>query len=132
MVDVAVIGGGIAGCSVAALLAEAGASVTLYERDEIAAGASGRNSGVIQHPIDPALVPLYEASLSLYGTLGNGFELPREPAGLLVVGRDAAALSADRNAAAAAFPELEPAFLEGAALQAAEPALAGDLCAYRV
>jgi glycine/D-amino acid oxidase-like deaminating enzyme len=132
MPEVAVIGGGIAGCSVAALLAEAGAAVTLYEREEIAAGASGRNSGVIQHPMDPALVPLYEGSLELYGGLGHGFALPAEPTGLLVVGRDAAALAADRDAVAAAFPELAPEYLEGAALQAAEPALAGDLCAYRL
>jgi D-amino-acid dehydrogenase len=132
MPEVAVIGGGIAGCSVAALLGEAGAGVTLYERDEIAAGASGRNSGVIQHPMDPALVPLYERSLELYGALGGGFVLPDEPTGLLVVGRDAAALAADRDAAAAAFPELAPELLEDAALPAAEPALAGDLCAYRL
>jgi glycine/D-amino acid oxidase-like deaminating enzyme len=129
--DVAVIGGGIAGCSVAALLAEAGAAVTLYERDEIAAGASGRNSGVIQHPMDPVLLPLHAASLALYAEL-EGFDLPDEPSGLLVVGRDAAALSADRDATAAAFPELAPEFLEGAALQAAEPALAGDVCGYRL
>jgi glycine/D-amino acid oxidase-like deaminating enzyme len=129
--DVAVIGGGIAGCSVAAMLAEAGATVTLYEREEIAAGASGRNSGVIQHPMDPVLVPLHEASLELYGQL-DGFELPAEPSGLLVVGRDAAALAADCDEAAAVFPELAPEFLAGAALQAAEPALAPDVCAYRL
>jgi glycine/D-amino acid oxidase-like deaminating enzyme len=132
MPDVAVIGGGIAGCSVAALLAEAGATVTLYEREEIAAGASGRNSGVIQHPMDPALVALHDGSLTLYRELGHGFTLPAEPAGLLVVGSDPAAIRADRDAAAAAFPELAPEYLEGAALQAAEPALAGDLCAYRL
>jgi D-amino-acid dehydrogenase len=130
--DVAVIGGGIAGCSVAALLAEAGATVTLYEREEIAAGASGRNSGVIQHPMDPALVPLHEASLELYRELGHGFTLPAEPSGLLVVGSDPEALAADGDAVAAAFPELAPEFLAGAALQAAEPALAGDVCAYRL
>jgi glycine/D-amino acid oxidase-like deaminating enzyme len=129
--DVAVIGGGIAGCSVAALLAEAGATVTLYEREEIAAGASGRNSGVIQHPMDPVLVPLHEASLELYGEL-EGFELPAEPSGLLVVGHDAAALAADCEEAAAAFPDLAPEFLAGAALRAAEPALAPDVCAYRL
>ena len=132
MPDVAVIGGGITGCAAAALLAEAGASVTLYEREEIAAGASGRNSGVLQHPMDPALVPLYEASLELYAGLEHGFAFPAAATGLLVVGTDAAPLAADHAAIAAEFPELSPEWLEGAELQAAEPALAGDLCAYRL
>ena len=65
-VEVAVIGGGIVGCAAAALLAEAGARVTLYERDRIAAGASGRNQGVLQHPLDDVLAPLYEESLRLH------------------------------------------------------------------
>ena len=99
--------------------------MTLYEREAIAAGASGRNSGVLQHPMDPALVPLYEASLELYAGLGHGFELPAEPAGLLVVARDPAALTGDFEAAPAQFPALAPEWLEGAALQAAEPSLAG-------
>jgi glycine/D-amino acid oxidase-like deaminating enzyme len=40
--DVAVIGGGIIGCSASALLAERGATVTLFEATAIGAGASGR------------------------------------------------------------------------------------------
>jgi phytoene dehydrogenase-like protein len=127
--DVAVIGGGIAGCATAALLAEAGASVTLYEREAIAAGASGRNSGILQHPMDPVLAPLYEASLALYGDL-DGFELP-EPSGVLVVSGDPS-LAAAHEEVAARFPELEPTWLEGDDLRAAEPALAPDLYAYRV
>jgi gamma-glutamylputrescine oxidase len=43
--DVAVIGGGITGCSCALALAEAGLKVRLYEAREIAGGASGRNGG---------------------------------------------------------------------------------------
>jgi gamma-glutamylputrescine oxidase len=42
---VAVVGGGITGCSCALALAEAGVSVRLYEAREIASGASGRNGG---------------------------------------------------------------------------------------
>jgi glycine/D-amino acid oxidase-like deaminating enzyme len=130
-VNVAVIGGGIAGCSAAALLAEGGADVTLYEREEIAAGASGRNSGLLQHPMDELLVPLYEASLELYAGLDHGFTLP-EDTGSLVVSQDGAALAADLAAAAARFPELAPEWLEGAALRAAEPALADGLYAFRL
>lgn len=129
MTDVAVIGGGITGCATAALLAEAGASVTLYEREAIGAGASGRNSGILQHPMDPVLVPLYEASLALYGAL-DGFELP-EASGVLVVSDDPS-LAAAHEAVAGQFPELGAEWLEGEELQAAEPALAPDLCGYRV
>jgi gamma-glutamylputrescine oxidase len=43
--DVAVIGGGITGCSCALALAEAGLRVRLFEAREIAGGASGRNGG---------------------------------------------------------------------------------------
>jgi D-hydroxyproline dehydrogenase subunit beta len=130
--DVAVVGGGIAGCAAAALLAEAGADVRLYEREAIAAGASGRNSGILQHPMDAALAGLYARSLALYATLGHGFQFPAEPAGALVVSDRPEALAADRDAAAARFPELEPEWLEGAALAAAEPALGDGLCAYRL
>ncbi len=127
--DVAVIGGGIAGCATAALLAEAGAQVTLYEREAIAAGASGRNSGIVQHPMDPVLADLYEVSLALYAGL-EGFELP-EPTGVLVVSDDPS-LAAAHEALAQQFPELEPTWLEGDDLRSAEPALAPDVYAYRV
>jgi glycine/D-amino acid oxidase-like deaminating enzyme len=43
--DVAVVGGGITGCSCALALAEAGRSVRLFEAREVAGGASGRNGG---------------------------------------------------------------------------------------
>jgi gamma-glutamylputrescine oxidase len=43
--DVAIVGGGITGCSCALTLAEAGLRVRLYEAREIAGGASGRNGG---------------------------------------------------------------------------------------
>jgi D-hydroxyproline dehydrogenase subunit beta len=124
--DFAVIGGGIVGCSLAAFLAEAGARVVVYEREAIAAGASGRNSGVVQHPLDPALTALYEESVEHYSTLGRGFELPAEPVGLLLVTDRPEALGP-----AAPFPELNPTLLEGADLRAAEPMLADGLAAWR-
>jgi gamma-glutamylputrescine oxidase len=43
--DVAVIGGGITGCSCALALAEAGLKISLFEAREVAGGASGRNGG---------------------------------------------------------------------------------------
>src|SRR4051794_24198564 len=130
--DVAIIGGGIVGCALAAFLAEDGASVCLYERDELAAGASGRNSGLLQHPLDEALAGVYAASLAHYGELGHGFSLPREPVGVLVLGADPAALEPARAAVAARFPELRAEALDAAALRAAEPALADGLAGYRL
>jgi glycine/D-amino acid oxidase-like deaminating enzyme len=114
--DFAVIGGGIVGCSLAAFLAEAGARVVVYEREAIAAGASGRNSGVVQHPLDPALVSLYEESVEHYSTLGRGFELPADPVGVLLVTDDPDNLEPEPSE----FPELRPTLLEGAELRAAE------------
>jgi glycine/D-amino acid oxidase-like deaminating enzyme len=43
--DVAIVGGGITGCSCALALAEAGLRVRLYDEREVAGGASGRNGG---------------------------------------------------------------------------------------
>jgi glycine/D-amino acid oxidase-like deaminating enzyme len=123
--DFAVIGGGIVGCSLAAFLAEAGASVVLYEREAIAAGASGRNSGVVQHPLDAQLVDLYEESLEHYRTLGRGFELPEDHVGLLI-------LSEEPSPKPDEFPELRPSYLEGAELHALEPSLAEGLTAWRL
>ncbi len=78
--DVVVIGGGIVGVSCAAHLAASGRRVVLLERSEIAAGASGRNSGVVQHPFDPVLVDLHLETLALYRALAEtglaGFTLP--------------------------------------------------------
>lgn len=133
--DVAIIGGGIVGVATAALLAGAGARVRLYEATEVAAAASGRNSGVIQHPFDPVLVGLYRESLALYRALAvevAEFDLPAEPAGLLLVGLDRAAAEAEAAAWLAAYPDTRPAVLAGAALSEREPGLAPDLVACRL
>jgi gamma-glutamylputrescine oxidase len=44
-IDVAVVGGGVGGCSCALALAESGVRVRLHEARAIATGASGRNGG---------------------------------------------------------------------------------------
>ncbi len=120
--DVAVIGAGIIGCATALQLARDGASVTVYDRSGIAAGASGRNNGLIEHPYDAATESLYEHSVELLGeVLGEGF--PRDPVGTLLLAQDAA--QAQSIAAAhRRFPSLEPRLLDPAATRAAEPLLA--------
>ncbi|HET9250045.1 MAG TPA: FAD-dependent oxidoreductase, partial [Actinomycetota bacterium] len=96
MPDVVVIGGGIIGAACAHELARRGASVTLLERKELAAGASGRNNGLWLTPVDPALLPMARRSLAAYQELAAGspvpFRLDREPIGMVVAALDAADL----------------------------------------
>jgi glycine/D-amino acid oxidase-like deaminating enzyme len=134
--DVAVVGGGIVGTAAATFLARSGARVTLYERSAIAAGASGRNSGVIQHPHAPILASLYEASLAAYRELdqisGGALALDDEPVGLLHVGRDFGRVEAIADAWREPYPATRPEVLRGEELHRLEPALAEDLVACRL
>jgi glycine/D-amino acid oxidase-like deaminating enzyme len=132
--EVAIVGGGIVGTAVAAFLAEAGVSVRLYERTAIAAGASGRNSGIVQHPFDSELAALYRSSLEAYRSVaaGAGLAFPAEPAGLLYVGRDARLATRIAADWSATWPAAVPELIEGRALLALEPALAPDLVACRL
>ncbi len=92
MPDVLVVGGGIIGAACAQQLAADGAMVTLIERAELAAGASGRNAGLWAHPIDPALTEMARVSLSRYLELAEASPLPydidRVPLGLVLVALD--------------------------------------------
>lgn len=134
--DVAIIGGGIVGTATAALLAQAGARVTLYERTAIAAGASGRNLGVIQQPHDPVLAALYHESLAAYraldGISGGALGLDAEPVGLLHVGRDIGVIESIADAWRTTDPLTRPEVLVGEELCRLEPALAHDLVACRL
>ena len=143
--DVAVIGGGIVGTALAAELAGRGARVVLYERSAIAAGASGRNSGVVWHPTDPILAALYRESLARYRALPDelastlpsdaperAFALGEEPVGILTVGHDPAIVRAMAEGVAAANPDIETTFLDAAELAALEPSLAPGLSAARM
>jgi len=135
--DVAVIGGGIVGTATAAFLAEAGASVVLYEREALAAGASGRNSGVVQHPFDPVLVPLYEETLEVYRRVGEAVGRPiaaldAPPDGLLLVSHDRTGVLTLATELGRTFPALRPDFVEGPVLAALEPALGPDVVACRL
>jgi len=125
--DVVVIGGGIIGCAAAALLADRGALVVLVEASAIAAGASGRNLGAVQHPFDPILAPLYRESLTRYRALAaehGGFRIDRDPPGLLLLNRDAAAAAAQARRLAQAVPELRPELVSPDELTRLEPSLA--------
>jgi glycine/D-amino acid oxidase-like deaminating enzyme len=134
--DVAIIGGGIVGTATAAFLAQAGVQVTLYERTAIAAGASGRNSGVIQQPHDRVLADLYHESLAAYraldGISGGALALDAEPAGMLHVGHDLGVVEAIADAWQFSDPLTRPEVLVGEELCRLEPAMAHDLVACRL
>ncbi len=133
--DVVIIGGGIIGTSAAAFLAEAGVSVTLFERAEVAAGASGRNSGAIQRPLDGPLGALYAATLDLYRELSAtepGFALAERAAGLLIVSPDHAALEAVSDEIRSTTPDLRPEVIPAPDLRRVEPQLAPELGACRL
>jgi len=133
---VVVIGGGIIGCAAAAIMADRGAAVVLVEETAIGAGASGRNLGAIQHPFDPVLAALYGESLVRYRALaavtGSGFAIGDQPAGLLLLNRDADAAAAQARRMATAFPELDPRLVEPDELERLEPSLARGPAAVRL
>ena len=134
--DVAVIGGGIIGCSSAAMLAGRGLHVALFEATGIGAGASGRNLGVLQHPFDHVLAPLFHDSLDRYLRLAAeddaGFQLDQQPAGILLINADAGAARAQAEALRASLPELGAQFLDADAVAEAEPSLAPGFAACRL
>jgi len=131
--DVVVIGAGIVGCAAAAFLAEAGASVLLVERDAVGAAASGRNSGILQHPMDAGLAPLFEESLRHLRELdAHGFELPAEPHGVLMLADSEASLAGELERLQGKFPELRPQPLAPGEPTAIEPAVARGLAGMRL
>jgi glycine/D-amino acid oxidase-like deaminating enzyme len=133
--DLLIVGGGIIGCSAAAFAAERGASVVLVEATEIGAGASGRNSGAVQHPFDPVLAPLYRRTLEIYRQLSDAddtFSFPAEPAGLLLLTDDLEAASARVAELHDQEPVLAPELLDPAAVQKLEPMLIGGISAIRL
>ncbi len=133
--DVVIIGGGIVGTSAAALLTAAGASVVLVEREGLASGASGANSGVVQHPFDPVLAALYRETVGLYRDLASRssmFPFPATPAGLLYISPDEAAVRRQAASIRAAFPDLGLEVVGAADLRELDPAVGDDLWACRV
>jgi sarcosine oxidase subunit beta len=75
LTEIAIIGGGVIGTSIAYHLARRGARVTIIEREELAAQASGASAGgVRQINRDPREMPLAIRAIERWGTLGAELE----------------------------------------------------------
>jgi D-amino-acid dehydrogenase len=129
-IDIAIVGAGMLGCAAAARLAEEGASVVVFDERGVGSGASGRNSGAIEHPYDAAQRSVYEASLRLLRKLG--VSLPESPVGVLLLERDEAVVAAIAEEMGDQYPELDPRVLDPDELLALEPAIAPGHRACRV
>jgi glycine/D-amino acid oxidase-like deaminating enzyme len=131
--DVVVVGGGVIGCACAYALAIRGARVILVERSELAAGASGRNHGLLLKLPEPALAALGDRSAAVYEQLaGDGpldIRLDPAPIGFLIVaGDDPGEREAGRIEAEAVRPTgVRVEHLDGAGARRVEPALGPDV-----
>ena len=133
--DLGIIGGGIIGAAAAAYAAESGLRVVLFEQAEIAAGASGRNSGAVQSQFDAVFAALHVRSVELYresAVADAGFELPASPSGLMLLSFDEDAVKATQAAIADDWPGLRPEFLAVGDPARREPALHPELAACRL
>jgi D-hydroxyproline dehydrogenase subunit beta len=75
-----VIGGGIAGCTLAYELARRGVKVTLLEQNALASESSGRNTGTLLSGPQREVVELLDACAEIYGEISQGsvpFEFAR-------------------------------------------------------
>jgi glycine/D-amino acid oxidase-like deaminating enzyme len=123
---VIVVGAGIVGCATAYFLALQGVGVTVVDPNGIAAAASGRNNGLIEHPYDAETAGLYEETVALLAdVLGAGF--PSEPAGTLLLARDERT-ARELEQHYARFPSLRPEALDPDQTRNAEPLLTAGLC----
>jgi glycine/D-amino acid oxidase-like deaminating enzyme len=120
--EVAIIGAGIVGCSTAYFLARAGVKVTVHDSVGLAAGASGRNNGIIEHPYDQPSTALFEESVVfLREVLGD--KMPGQPVGALLLAPDEPA-ARELVAHYSQFRGLEPALMTPDQTRAEEPLLA--------
>lgn len=89
--DAIIIGGGIAGCTLAYELAARGVKVALLEQNAVAAESSGRNTGTLLSGPQKEVVELLDASVEVYAELAGGpvpFEFAR--IGHLLISEDEA------------------------------------------
>ena len=129
-VDVIVVGGGVVGCACARELAGRGLDVLVLERAQLAAGASGRNQGLLLPGLDPPAHLLFREAVAAYQRLAADGEVDFDlrPVGHLLLAADEATLAAARDQAdALAARGFAVEELDAAGLVGVEPSLAPDL-----
>ena len=123
--EIAVIGGGIIGCSAAYYLAKRGHSVAVIEKGHVAGEQSSRNWGWCRQQMrDTREIPLIKESLAMWGGLNDelGAETGFRRTGLLYVSKDAAELARwERWLEHARQYQLHTRLLGGAEVQAMVP-----------
>lgn len=123
--EVTIIGAGIVGCATAYFLARAGVNVTVLDPAGIAAGASGRNNGLVEHTYDAATAGLYAETVELLREW-LGEDIAADPVGALLIAQD----EADARGLVehyGRFPELRASLLDPDAARSQEPLLADGL-----
>jgi D-hydroxyproline dehydrogenase subunit beta len=126
MTDAVIVGGGIAGVSVAAALAERGYAVTLLEQSRLASAASGENTGTLLQQTEPVVAAMLRDTVAAYRELAEGavdFGLSRYDE--LLLARDGAQLEVARaKADAFAKASIEAKLLTAEEVAAEHPYLA--------
>ena len=120
--EVVVVGGGIAGTTIAWELARRATSVTLFEQGPLAAGASGRNTGTLLHQTEPAVATMLRASEASYRELDADFAWT--PRSQLLLARDEEQLRVARSKGALIGGGVQ---VDGDALRAEYPAFGPDV-----
>jgi glycine oxidase len=133
---IAVIGGGVVGCAIAFELSRCGAHVVLFERDAIAAHASGHNAGNLNplYLTPPPLIPFALESFQIHAEVRAvlaeyGFANCAAPVARLHLGGGAADRVELEDLATLfeRMPGFSAAWLSGEALRRREPRLAADI-----
>lgn len=84
----AIIGGGIAGCSMARALAERGVQVTLHEKDRIASGASGNPAAVLYPQLTKYFTPATAWHFAAYDFALRALGDHTHRTGMVKIGKD--------------------------------------------
>jgi D-hydroxyproline dehydrogenase subunit beta len=123
-----VVGGGIAGCTVAHELARRGRNVTLLEQRSLAHAASGRNMGLLLNQVEPLPVRIMQTSIEIYRNLETRRSFSMRQVDQLLLACDESQLAAT-SARVAAMRALNVDLEEvpGDQLRRLLPALAPDL-----